>query len=61
MHVYIRLLDFAGIIPAEIGELSNLRVFAMRNCNIIGLIPREIGNLSLLEYLDLSSNNLVGN
>ena len=51
----------SGSIPAEIGELSNLRFLDLGwNRQIVGNIPSEIGDLVNLRYLDLSVNKLSG-
>lgn len=50
-----------GIIPTEIGDLSNLVVLRLSNNQLSGLMPTELGNLSYLVQLDLSHNQLNGN
>jgi Leucine-rich repeat (LRR) protein len=42
-------------IPAEIGQLSKLRIANFANNKLSGL-PLEIGNLTQLETLDLRGN-----
>jgi Leucine-rich repeat (LRR) protein len=43
-------------IPAEIGQLSRLRILNYANNQITGL-PNELGKLQNLEVFDLSGNN----
>jgi len=45
-------------VPAEIGNLSNLKTLNANN-NSLDMLPVEIGNLSNLTILDLSANQLV--
>ena len=47
-------------IPAEIGNLVNLKVLNLASNSIGGPIPPEIGNLVQLEILDLSVNQIGG-
>ena len=57
-----------GPIPAELGDLSNLRVLNLgsqgrgvsSSGSLNGPIPAALGNLTNLESLDLSSNELTG-
>ncbi|RCJ41185.1 hypothetical protein A6770_08860 [Nostoc minutum NIES-26] len=55
-------LDLYGegltILPAEIGQLSNLRELYLSN-NQLTMLPAEIGQLSNLSRLDLSNNQLT--
>eukprot|EP00978_Attheya_sp_CCMP212_P003303 scaffold6819_cov51-Attheya_sp.AAC.9 len=66
----------AGPIPSEISNLSLLRYFNARSCDLSGTLPHEIGNLQLLnrltmrislipsyhttDQLNLEGNNLTG-
>ena len=50
-----------GKLPAELGNLTNLKVLFLRGDNqLTGEIPAELGNLTNLEDLDLSFNRLTG-
>ena len=44
-------------LPAELGQLSKLRVLDASNNQLTG-IPHELGNLRNLQKLDLSGNNI---
>jgi len=48
-----------GAIPAEIKDLSRLKVLDLSN-NLMTGVPAEIGQLANLEELDLSNNQLTG-
>ncbi|BAB40094.1 putative leucine-rich receptor-like protein kinase [Oryza sativa Japonica Group] len=50
----------AGPVPAELGNLSALRVLWLAGCNLIGAIPASLGRLGNLTDLDLSTNALTG-
>ena len=49
-----------GIIPKEIGKLSELEVLATHQSGISGKIPSEIGNLKNLKYLHLTECFMSG-
>ena len=50
----------AGSIPAELGNLANLKVLQL-NANVLtGSVPAELGNLANLETLHLGYNGLSG-
>ena len=52
--------DLWGIIPAELGALTQLRVLSLNQNRLIGAIPPELGELTQLEQLSLSDNLLSG-
>jgi len=49
-----------GVIPPEIGDLSEITSINMLFNNISGAIPSEIGNLTKLKILNLGYNNMTG-
>ena len=52
--------NLTGEIPAEIGNLSELKTLALWENNLTGEIPEELGKLSKLSALFLDSNQLTG-
>ncbi|XP_031281003.1 MDIS1-interacting receptor like kinase 2-like [Pistacia vera] len=52
--------NLTGIIPPEIGRLSNLNRLDFSLNKLVGTIPSTIGHLSKLISLDLSDNNFIG-
>ena len=52
--------NFTGMIPPEIGHLTNLKELALANNQFHGVIPSEIGNLKSLKALALHVNHLSG-
>ena len=49
-----------GLIPPEIGNLTNLNNLSLTFNELSGDIPSEIGNLIGIDTLDLSFNQLSG-
>ena len=49
-----------GIIPPELGDLTNLGVLSLQSNSLSGSIPPELGNLANLRELDLGFNGLEG-
>ncbi|MFZ3069884.1 MAG: hypothetical protein WA110_02010, partial [Anaerolineaceae bacterium] len=52
--------QLSGAIPAELGQLTNLRELWLSDNQLSGAIPTELGNLTRLWYLELYSNQLSG-
>ncbi|MYC89836.1 MAG: hypothetical protein F4X15_00030 [Gemmatimonadetes bacterium] len=52
--------NLSGRIPAELGNLSGLRILNLPGNGLVGPIPAAIGNLSQLEELHLTFNPLNG-
>jgi Leucine-rich repeat (LRR) protein len=50
----------SGSVPAELDNLSNLKVLDLCFNNLVGNIPPDLGYLSSISYLDLSANQLTG-
>ena len=49
-----------GSIPAELGDLTELKWLVLVGNQLTGSIPAELGDLTNLERLWLSSNELTG-
>jgi len=56
----LRSNDLSGVIPPELGGLSNLERLDLAGNDLSGAIPPELGGLSNLRYLLLNSNDLSG-
>jgi Leucine-rich repeat (LRR) protein len=52
--------ELVGLIPSELGNLSNLKGLYLHGNQLSGSIPSELGNLSNLQWLYLSNNQLSG-
>ncbi|OAY24862.1 receptor-like protein kinase HSL1 [Manihot esculenta] len=49
-----------GRIPLELGNLTNLEILWLTECNLVGEIPDSLGQLKNLKDLDLAVNSLTG-
>ncbi len=54
----LRANNLEGLIPADLGSLSNLSSLDLGSNRLTGPIPSELGKLTSLERLDLGSNQL---
>ncbi|OIW04161.1 hypothetical protein TanjilG_00721 [Lupinus angustifolius] len=52
--------NIEGVIPPELGNLTNLVSLGLYNNNISGTIPPSLGNLKSLVFLRLNNNRLTG-
>ena len=52
--------ELTGMIPPELGRLSQLEWLSLYDNKLTGSIPPELGRLSQLEWLDLGGNVLIG-
>ena len=58
--ILLRKQGLAGVVPAALGELTELRMLDLRSNRLTGEIPDTLGNLKLLEVLNLDDNRLTG-
>eukprot|EP01041_Mallomonas_annulata_P005674 gene5674-11452_t len=47
-----------GIIPSELGKLTNLRSISMAQMGLTGTIPSSLSSLLSLSYIQLNKNSL---
>ncbi len=59
-QLHLQENGLSGIIPPELGSLSNLAYLYLNENQLNGYIPSALGNLSSLAHLDLGSNQLIG-
>ena len=52
--------ELTGVIPPELGQLSQLQWLSLYDNELTGVIPPELGQLSQLQWLDLGGNVLIG-
>ncbi|GAQ89580.1 protein kinase [Klebsormidium nitens] len=53
-------VPLSGVLPAELGTLTNLTILRLCGFNLSGDIPPDIGKLVNLQELKLEANNLTG-
>ena len=58
--LYLWNNQLSGTIPAELGNLNNLRLLYLYGNELSGTIPSSLGNLTNLTYLYLYGNELSG-
>ncbi len=59
-HLHLQQNNLTGMLPAELSNLSNLRVLVLYQNTLTGNIPAELSNLSNLTHLNLFTNTLTG-
>lgn len=59
-HLYLQENNLSGIIPPEIGQLSDLVSLFMYKNQLTGRLPVELSNLNRLRLFDLGTNQLSG-
>ena len=52
---------YVGVIPPEIGQLTNLINLYLQDNELTGSIPSEIGDLTNLQELNLSNSDIKSN
>ena len=52
--------NLSGIIPAQLGDLTNLRILRLADNQLSGSIPATLNNLTNLSSLFLADNQLTG-
>ena len=58
--LYLADNNLTGALPAEMGDLDQLRSINFGINNLIGEIPAQMSSLSKLEFLDMFANQLTG-
>ncbi len=60
IRLYLQNNQLSGVIPPELGSLSNLDWLSLGTNQLSGVIPPELGNLSNLQSFGLGENQLSG-
>lgn len=60
MTLNLNAFNLTGPLPAEIGDLSQLKYLLLVDNNLNGSLPASIGNLAQVEILYLDQNNFSG-
>ena len=60
IQLELRFNDLAGVIPGDLGYLTNLEVLDLSGNSLTGRIPPELGDLASLQRLRLSWNGHKG-
>ncbi len=60
LRIELRSNNLTGIIPASIGNLTQLQDLDLYENNLAGNIPSSIGNLVNLQYIQFYHNNFTG-
>ncbi|XP_057822859.2 putative kinase-like protein TMKL1 [Cryptomeria japonica] len=58
--IYLQGAGLKGMVPKELGSLTNLKWLNLNNNSLQGEIPPELGNVPNLSSLQLKSNELSG-
>ena len=59
-RLLLGLNGLSGMMPAELGNLTNLEWLSLHGNQLTGEIPVELGNLTNLRDLELANNQLTG-
>jgi len=59
-HIVLPNNGLGGIIPAALGDLSQLAYINIRGNKIVGTLPASLGNLLRLTYLNVATNQMMG-
>lgn len=59
-RVSLNALNLRGMIPVELGDLTQLSILSLLENHLVGPIPPELGKLTNLVHLDFDENQLSG-
>ena len=60
LGLYLNDNNLSGVVPADLGKLSELRELDLNSNLLSGSIPAELSSLSQLQTLNLQNNTLTG-